>query len=210
MERTSSNILIDMLPDTVMVNGAEYRIRSDFRTGIRFEEMVRGKGTDEEKIRGILRLYYPVIPEDIEGAIEAALCFYKCGDKRERKNKAASQRRGKILYSFTQDAPYIFAAFLQQYGINLNRISADELHWWEFTALFEALGDNTLIREIMYYRNASLSGLSGKERQRILKMKEYYKLTDDETIDAKTALAKRNAEMRAYLKKRIEETKMRK
>ena len=201
------NLLTDSLPSTVNIDGTEYQIHTDFRTGIRFEELMRGRRSDEEKIMGMLQMYYTAVPKDIEKAIDVILNFYSCGEEKKESKKNGPKKSQKALYSFSQDAPYIYAAFLQQYGINLNRIPDNSLHWWEFMALFESLDDDTLIRKIMYYRNVSTAGMSAKERKRILKLKELYKLEDDIPTDAKTALAKKNADMKAYIKRRVKETR---
>lgn len=201
------NLLTEPLPRTVKIDGTEYQINSDFRTGIQFEELMRGKKSDKEKIIGMLQIYYPILPQNIDGAISAILNFYACGEKKKPGEGNTVRKNRKVIYSFSQDAPYIYAAFLQQYRINLQRIKDDELHWWEFMALFEALDDDTLIRKIMYYRNVSTAGMSTKERKRILKLKELYKLEDDTPADAKAALAKRNADMKAYIQRRVKETR---
>ena len=44
------NILMDPLPDSLTVSGRDYAIRSDFRTAIRFEELMRsGVPTKEQE-----------------------------------------------------------------------------------------------------------------------------------------------------------------
>lgn len=203
------NILTEHLPGHVLVNGVEYQIYSDFRTGIHFEELMGKRVPDEQKIMNMLNLYYPHVPDDLEGAVNAILDFYNGTEKKKDNDKGKKTgKEKKAIYSFSQDAPYIFAAFLQQYGINLNRIASEDLHWWEFIALFEALDDNTLMRKIMYYRDVSTAGMPAKERKRILKLKELYKLEDDTPTDAKTALAKRNANMKAYIQRRMRETQI--
>ena len=43
------NILTDQLPGSVLVAGKEYRINTDFRASIRFEEMIQDKNITEEQ-----------------------------------------------------------------------------------------------------------------------------------------------------------------
>ena len=75
------------------------------------------------------------------------LWFYQCGEseqKEEDKNKRQRcQRRNSRdpAYSFAQDAPYIYAAFKEQYGIDLTEV---EMHWWKFMALFESLNEDRI------------------------------------------------------------------
>lgn len=200
------NILTSKLPETVQVSGAEVPINTDFRVGIRFDDLMHSEKSDEEKIFGLLLLYYPELPLDLDGAVMAAVRFFAAWRDIPEHDDGAGIRASekKEICSFSQDAPYIYAAFRQQYGINLQTISSGELHWWEFLALFEALDENTLIRRIMYYRSVPLSDFKGKERKRIQELKRIYQLKNDTPMDAKTALAKRNADMKAYVKKRLE------
>ena len=74
------NILIDLLPTIVNINNVEYEINSDFRTSILFELLMQDNSIGkEDKIITALELYYPVIPENINEAIEQILWFYRCG-----------------------------------------------------------------------------------------------------------------------------------
>lgn len=205
------NILIDRLPETVKIRGVEYPIRTGFRTSVLFELLVRDKKVkDEYKIDGLLRLYYEKMPPDREEAVKQALWFYNCGKeqkKKETKNKtSAAFRKNKALYSFEKDAHLIYAAFKDQYGIDLQDI--EDLHWWKFSAMFDGLKNDHPIRQIMEIRGMSTSGMSKKQIQHINTLKEMYSLEDTETVDSKVALAKRNADMKAYLRKRMQEVKL--
>lgn len=202
------NILVDPLPDVVMVGGMEYQINTGFRTSVLFELLVRDKKIpDQAKIIGMLQLYYPQEPADKDEAIKKILWFYNCGkqeEKKEERNKTAKDfRQDKALYSFEQDAPLIYAAFLAEYGIDLQDI--EDLHWWKFSALFDGLSDDRKIRQVMRIRGMDTSGLSTKEIKRINDLKKYYALKDDVTVNSKVALAQRNARMKEYVRRRLEE-----
>lgn len=202
------NILVDPLPDVVIVGGMEYQINTGFRTSVLFELLVRDKKIpDPAKIIGMLQLYYPQEPADKDEAIKKILWFYNCGkqeEKKEERNKTAKDfRQDKALYSFEQDAPLIYAAFLAEYGIDLQDI--EDLHWWKFSALFDGLSDDRKIRQVMRIRGMDTSGLSTKEIKRINDLKKYYALKDDVTVNSKVALAQRNARMKEYVRRRLEE-----
>lgn len=202
------NILVDPLPDVVIVGGMEYQINTGFRTSVLFELLVRDKKIpDQAKIIGMLQLYYPQEPADKDEAIKKILWFYNCGkqeEKKEERNKTAKDfRQDKALYSFEQDAPLIYAAFLAEYGIDLQDI--EDLHWWKFSALFDGLSDDRKIRQVMRIRGMDTSGLSTKEIKRINDLKKYYALKDDVTVNSKVALAQRNARMKEYVRRRLEE-----
>jgi hypothetical protein len=170
------NILVDLVPSTVNIEGEDYKICSDFRTSILFELLMQDNSVGEEdKILFALQLYYPVVPQNINEAIEQMLWFYRCGkdvskSKGNGKGKSATQ-----IYSFEHDDDYIYAAFMDQYGIDLQDISY--LHWWKFKAMFKALKEDNEIVKIMGYRSTDLSKIKDKEQKAYYKkMKELYKI----------------------------------
>lgn len=205
-----TNILMDDLPKTVTVNGIQCPVNWGYRAMMLIEiDIFRGDRSDEQKILDILNLFYcHGIPDNTEEALKQLLLFYAGGREQQReteKKRGASNVRR--CYCFEQDAPYIYAAFRTQYGMNLNQTKNYELHWWEFKAMFESLNEELKICKIMYYRTAKLSGL-GKEQRRFLnEMKKLYALDQENTsLDDKAKLTKRNADMKAYVRKRVGET----
>lgn len=166
------NILIDLLPKKVVIEGNEYDINSDFRYGILFELLMQDNNIyDEDKIIKALELYYPVIPQNINEAIEKMLWFYKCG-KDVVSSKGKSKGKGiNSIYSFEHDDDYIYSAFMSQYSIDLQDIKY--LHWWKFKALFKSLKEDNEIVKIMGYRSMDISKIKDKEQ------KAYYKKMQD-------------------------------
>lgn len=162
------NILIDLVPESVVINSKEYEINSDFRTSILFELLMQDKSIENEnKILMALQLYYPVIPKNINEAIEKMLWFYRCGnDIRKSKGNGKSKSVTQV-YSFEHDDEYIYAAFMDQYNIDLQDI--EYLHWWKFKAMFNGLKEDNLIVKIIGYRSMDLSKIKDKEQ------KAYYK-----------------------------------
>ena len=69
-----------------------------------------------------------------------------------KSNKGTSTQK---LFDFEQDAPYIYAAFMQSYHINLIK-QQGKLDWREFIALFQGLPESTKIREIMEIRGRKM------------------------------------------------------
>ena len=153
---------MDKPPEQVEVDGKLYKINSDFRTSIQFEILMQKKELTEKqkefanelclldkemdretaellaKYKDGLELYYPEIPNDINEAINAMLWFYECGKENIDKKKSKKSGSGKKIYNYNYDADYIYAAFFEQYHIDL---AEQELHWWKFSALFSALSD---------------------------------------------------------------------
>lgn len=183
------NILIDRLPITINIDDIDYKINSDFRTSILFELLMQDYSIDDEdKIYTALGLYYPNIPHDLNKAIEKMLWFYSCGKEDSSNNEVKicdsskqddrfdsntysheyeKQSQSNKIYCFDFDSEYIYAAFLDQYNIDLQDINY--MHWWKFKALFKSLKEDNEIVKIMGYRSIKINDNMSKEE------KEYYK-----------------------------------
>lgn len=165
------SLLTDPAPTTVSIAGAEVPINWDFRVSIRFEEMMAGELPDEEKIGKALELYYPQVPAAIDQAVDQLLWFYAAG-KDSEPGKSGSGSGGPI-YSFDYDDEYIYSAFLDQYGIDLQDVPS--LHWWKFKAMFQGLKSDNRIVEIMGYRSMEISPQMSKEQKQFYrKMKKQF------------------------------------
>ena len=164
-----TNILLDTLPETVEIDGAEYWINSDFRISILFELLMQDDEVGKrQKLMQGLSLYYPVVPENMTEAGEKKIWFYRCGRK-DLHDQSGRTGKGnsKQVYSFDYDDAYIYAAFLQQYGIDLQDVA--NLHWWKFRALFKALGEDTEFVKIMGYRSVEITSKMSKEQKAFYK-----------------------------------------
>lgn len=202
------NMLTENLPDTVNVNGEVFRIDYGFKTMIQIEIIIFSKISDEKKVSKTLNMFYMGnVPMDIDMAMEKLLWFYNCGKAQKTSEEAGKiKKKQKRPYCFEEDAGRIYAAFRSQYGINLNSIKNEGLHWWEFIALFESLSEDLLISRIMFYRTADLSGMGKNQKAFIKKMRAVYAIEHSEsTMDAQAKLAKRNRDMKEYVRKRMEE-----
>lgn len=163
------NILLDLLPDTVDIGGVEYPINTDFRISILFELMMQDSSLpDKEKMQEAIRLYYPEIPHDLKEAVEKLIWFYRCGKVEKAKKNTASQEeeentQERLVYSFEHDDRYIYAAFLSDYGIDLQDV--EDLHWWKFRAMFLALNDSCEFKKIMGYRSMKITSTMSKEQR---------------------------------------------
>ena len=166
------SLLTSPLPDFVLIDGAEYLINTDFRVSIAFEEIIlSGRALEQEAMVKALQMYYPDIPLNITAAVERLLWFYQCGEEGE---KGAGVANSKRIYSFEYDSEYIYAAFLDQYGIDLQETN---LHWWKFKALFHALKEDNQIVKIMGYRAVSITNKMSKEQKDFYRsMKKQYEI----------------------------------
>lgn len=192
------NILIDPLPSTLIVDGREFSIETGFRTGILFEQLTLDSTISSgDKVINALNLYFlDEWPEDKEAAIDAILWFYSCGaheTKQEQQEEGESKKAVKKakpeqrIYDYDVDAGLIYAAFLQQYRIDLTK---DDLHWWQFIALFNALSSDCELCRIMGYRAADPSKIKNSaERSRIARLKAKYALPCNLSKEQKVAMA---------------------
>ena len=191
----SLNLLMDILPEYVNIDGEEYFIDTNFRNGIIFEKIAFSDIPIKNKVAQLLPIFYTEqMPRNTTVAMETIIGFYSCGV--ETKKDTAPQRRKngnvvlkpKMIYDYFHDAPYIYAAFLSNYGIDLNDI--EYLHWWKFHALFRGLPSSAKIVEIMGYRGTDLGRIKSKsEQERIARMKEIYALPQELSFEDKVAMA---------------------
>lgn len=180
------NILIDVNPETVDLDGQSYRINTDFRISILFDQLIQDRSlTNKEKMANAINLYFPQVPsciKTVEGYKEvwdSILWFYMCGQEvsKEMEPKGYS----KPLFCFRQDADYIYAAFLTQYKIDLQ----DEyLHWWKFRALMKGLTEEHVFSKIIGYRDIKITNdMSNEQKKFYREKKKLYEIPDLRTVE---------------------------
>ncbi len=176
------NLLVDKLP-------TEYKglkVDTNFRSFILFELLMQDNEIKkEDKIALALNIFYKEPITDLKTAIDGILWFYSMGGNENKKNNGkGTKERSKVVYSYEHDAKYIYSAFLDQYGIDLNEV--DNLHWFKFKAMFEGLKSENKICEIMGYRAIDLNKIKDKEeRKRYKKLKQEWALPDNRTEEQK-------------------------
>lgn len=196
------NILLDHLPDTVDIGGVSYPIETDFRAGIQFEIMVQRK---EERLAELLRPWYHScgLPHDIEGAVDAALWFYRGGisedTTEDKKGSEGKIQRNKEAYSYEVDADAIYTSFLSAYNIDL---TTARLHWWSFRRLLAGLPEETEFKRRVYIRTCDTKNMSKKQRELIMKQRKALEIKRE---GQKMTLEERNRQMREYVAQRMEE-----
>ena len=179
------NLLLDVIPTEVEIDGKFYKINSGFRESILFELLMQDKElSPNAQVLGALSIYYPdEVPDNLDEAINKILWFYACGEKKVNTGKEDdpdASTSSKQIYSYEADAQYIYAAFLSQYGIDLQDI--DYLHWWKFKGMFNSLSDDSKIVKIMEYRSMVISPDMSKEQKDFYRtMKRLYALPDNRT-----------------------------
>ena len=177
------NLLIDTLPESVEIHGTQYRCNADFRTCLRiilaFED---DDLTPQEKQIILLSNLYPDVPSDAAEAIRQANWFLNGGKLAEDETDAPHR-----LYSFAKDANFIFSAFRQTHGIDLQTA---ELHWWKFLALFMDLGSETTFCNLVSLRKRVKTGKATKEEKAAAReMGDVFEIedSDNRTLEEKIA-----------------------
>ncbi len=189
------NILLDTLPETITVNGKEYFADTDFRTMIILEKIITKNDSATSIVMDVVDLVLTDEQPDlihIEETINEIMYLYSCGSPPQQKKKRRMNGnvaiKEKLIYDYEYDAPYIYGAFLSQYGVDLNDI--DYLHWWKFNAMFRSLPSDSKIVEIMSYRATDLSKIQDKnERNRIARLQNIYAIPTNLTTEDKIAMA---------------------
>lgn len=177
-------MIASSLPTTVDVDGVAVDINMGHRAGVEFTSVLEDSSlSDEDKLSQALDIYYKgrdVSRHDTTALIKAALTFYSYDPSEHYgKTKAAlrkgksNSRKGKQLISYIKDDALIYAAFLQQYGIDL---ADSELHWHKFRALIDGLTEDTQLVKVMRYRSVKLGDVSTEERKFYRDMQDFYSL----------------------------------
>lgn len=168
------NILFEELPDAVEVSGKFYKIATDFRDWISFFDMMSDTEFDQkQKILTALAWFPDEIPDSLTEAYKALTDFASCSEmKKNTENQGKNNNNSGVpTLSWLYDSAYVLGAFRQVYNIDL--IHVKYMHWWEFSALFEALPEDTPIKKRIAYRQVKISDIKDKERRKqILKIKK--------------------------------------
>jgi hypothetical protein len=153
------NILTDVFPDAVIIDGVAVQVDTSYRTCLliilAFED---AELTDQEKMSVLLHNLYDKVPENIEDAVKQGIKFLDGGEEAGEGEGQLTQR----LYSFNKDARFIYSAFMQTHGIDLAK---EDLHWWKFLALFLDLGADTVFSNIVSLRKRLADGKATKEER---------------------------------------------
>lgn len=182
------------LPTAIDVEGEVIPIKWDFRKSIAFETAMQSpRLTPEEQLTKLLEIYFDekaliqidsLVKEGLaESVLGSVFSFYRCGKADVKSTSSPKNKRPS--YSFDYDSERIYAAFLEQYNVDLYK--TESLHWWKFRAMFSNLSDGCEIIKIMQIRTRDIDkDMSPKERKALRQAKALYALPDlrtDEQIE---------------------------
>lgn len=178
------------LNESVTIDGKEYPLNLAFDNVLRLLDMLGDEelspivqintglkmliGTDlkmdiDKKEEVFYQIFQSTIGKDVE-----------TNQNLDIEGNPMPQQKEEKVYSIKQDAPYIYASFYQDYGIDLFEMQG-KLHWEKFKALLTGLSPNTKFKEIVNIRTMELPTGKGTEKQRknIKELKEYYRLKEE-------------------------------
>lgn len=168
------------LPESVEVDGSLYTIHTSFKYFLRFIELLANK---DIKPHDFDFMYKSKKPQDRESGLIALVQF--CNPPQILPHTDKLESSGEKAVDYTIDADYIFAAFMERYGIDL--VESD-MHWYKFQALFKGLYD-TKLNEIIGYRLwENTSGKRDAYTRQMEKLKTAWELpqeSDEEDEDLK-------------------------
>lgn len=171
------NILIDEVPSEIICGGTKYPINTDFRVWIMFEQLLLDDTLNNTMKNQVA--YNLIFKDDkpiyCDDAVDALLWFYCCGKTGNNENNSDADAEERRIYDYDYDDDYIYAAYLQQYGVDLQ--TATNLHWWQFRAMFRGLPSTCKFIEILGYRSIDITGdMPKSQKEYYRKMKKIYAL----------------------------------
>lgn len=187
--------------DVITFEGYEVRIDTSYDTILRVYELQEEAIFDDAEKLGIT--YEMLVPNheqypfDTYGQISAIvkLAFDLLSD-----GKSGSD--GENFIDFEHDAERIYASFLRDYDIDLQK-EQGRMSWSKFIALINTLSDDAPLMKAVGYRAMKIpteKEVGKKERDRLMKLKKAYELPSQKV--------KREKEILAYMEKRLKSREM--
>ena len=159
----------------LIIDGKKVPIDPDFRIMCEYSAAV-AKG-DRKMLEHIAsRFFFAELPEGVSGrsAAKAMEDFYASGFAPSGGGKSSAMETSEPSFDFEEDEAYFYAAFLSEYGIDLN---SAKLHWLDFCALFRGLPDECRLKRIIGIRAQRLSDIkSSEEKARVARLKGIFAL----------------------------------
>ena len=185
--------LNDRLEDEIEVGGETYRLNLSFDNVLSFFDLMDDDYLlDADKIEIAFYLFVETNEDfDFETKFKTVdvivnkfiLDLEDAGDAEEERRASGEQVSGttRKYYDLKKDAQFIYASFMQEYGIDLIDMQG-KLRWEKFKALLVGLRDDTKFREVIGIRAMELPKGKGmeEERRRIRKLKRIYALDQDQ------------------------------
>ena len=190
--------------DVLTVNGRDFELEMSFSNVLRWYEVFEDEAEEESfKVNLTLALFTSLSVDEVLELEESEPSLYETLfieivkyvlklDEIEMPS-IATEFCEKLepmekYYDLVEDSDYIFASFLQDYGIDLLEV-LDSLHWFKFMALLGSLSDKTTFKNVIEIRRMEIpKEATDKERQEILESKQAVALKSNQEAMAFQAM----------------------
>jgi hypothetical protein len=174
--------MIGSLPETLIVDSLEYKIRSDYHTALVIFTMLNDSELELwEKSVILLSCLFEDVPQNIDAALNEAIWFLDGGDM--PKSKPLPYK----LMDWEQDEQMLFSSVNKVAGYETRK--AADLHWWTFLGFFNEIGEG-LWSQVMNIRSKKAKGKKLEKHEQ-----EFYKQHKDLVDLKKKYTAEEQAEM---------------
>lgn len=172
------SFLSEPIYNAVIFRGRRYRLNASFDIVLDVQRLYREKDlTDFDKLDTALDMFCGRKVKRLSSADKVALLELIFNEQVKTKSRPKVGKQTKVV-DFDEDGEYIYASFLQDYGIDLIDCQG-KLHWKKFIALFQGLSDTTKIKQIMQIRGRELPAptkYNQDEIRNLMELKAYYSL----------------------------------
>lgn len=161
------NVLLDPLPE----DWHGYPIDTDFQVGIMISQCLADEElNDTEKFYKAAELLFPAAQPPVEEIQEAITWFLSDYD---HDNHEGEKPSGVVIMDFDVDQWRIYAAFKQQYGIDLNKT---KMHWFVFMGLLANVEECSFTRVMDIRQKKITSKMSREEKAAIKKAQKIFRI----------------------------------
>ena len=172
-QRSDAMRLTDRPKDVLEYDGIGLRLNLAFDTVLRSFELIRDEDfTEREK----LEIHLEMLIENYQDAATLPL-----KDKVQIRDHiflnfindpdSKTGKEGKKTFDIDQDAEYVYASFLFDYGIDLFE-QQGKLHWKKFKALLGGLSKEAKLSQVIGYRNCKIPKATKHNKEYVQYLKE--------------------------------------
>lgn len=180
--------------DTVKIGEETYELNVSFDNILKVIDLMKEKRmANDKKVDMAIRLFFRLgiddeLPFDFETRYQLFLnIFDEYVDQKEKTQQfdlegnpmPVYSKDKERLYSLKYDAEYIYASFMQAYGIDLIE-QQGKLHWFKFQALLSGLPKDTKFCEVVSIRQWKKPNKGETESSQMRRLQEQYRLPDDD------------------------------
>lgn len=176
------NVLLDELPEEwETADGYTVKVNTDFRIGVQIALLQDDPDwTEQEKTMKIMELMFDGIPDLTPDEFQECIQWFLGGWHHDNVVRKGDDTK---LSDFDIDQWRIYAAFLAEYGIDLNNI--EYLHYWAFMGLLSSLTDTAFTRVIEIRGRKVSKDMSKEDKKALKEAKATYKLGRKLTYEEK-------------------------